>query len=153
LLTILKMALSIGFRDSIPLLSAIQATRLLTFTSVGLSPTERASLSWSHNRACSYQCHLSGGKHTCIEKDIEIVPLKKIVTVLPQDTFGISKILSDYRGKQHFKSSTILQRSGNQPLLLNNDPESQTPQLNRKGQNRPGDSSNFESCQSRNRSC
>lgn len=44
----------------------------------------------------SYQCHLSGGKHTCTEKDIEIVPLQKIVTVLPQDTFGISKILSDY---------------------------------------------------------
>src|SRR6516162_2211203 len=30
----------------------------------------------------SYQCHLSGGKHTCIEKDIEIVPLEKIVTVM-----------------------------------------------------------------------
>ena len=44
----------------------------------------------------SYQCHLSGGKHTCIEKDVEIVPLEKIVTVLPYDTFGISKILSDY---------------------------------------------------------
>lgn len=44
----------------------------------------------------SYQCHLSGGKHSCIEKDIEIVPLQKIVTVLPSDTFGISKILSDY---------------------------------------------------------
>ena len=42
-------------------------------------------------------CHLCGGKHTCIEKDIEIVPLEKIVTVLPQGTFGISKILSDYR--------------------------------------------------------
>lgn len=44
----------------------------------------------------SYQCHLTGGKHTCIEKDIEIVPLEKVVTVLPHDTFGISKILSDY---------------------------------------------------------
>lgn len=44
----------------------------------------------------SYQCHLAGGKHTCIEKDIEIVPLEKIVTVLPEDTFGISRILSDY---------------------------------------------------------
>ena len=44
----------------------------------------------------SYQCHLSGGKHSCIEKDIEIVPLQKIVTVLPEDTFGISRILSDY---------------------------------------------------------
>ena len=45
----------------------------------------------------SYRCHLSGGKHTCVEKDIEIIPLQKIVTVLPEDTFGISKILSDYR--------------------------------------------------------
>ena len=43
----------------------------------------------------SYQCHLKGGKHTCIEKDTEIVPIEKIVTVLPEDTFGISKILSD----------------------------------------------------------
>jgi hypothetical protein len=44
----------------------------------------------------SYQCHLSGGKHTCVEKDIEIVPLEKIVTVLPEDTFGIGKIFTDY---------------------------------------------------------
>jgi len=52
----------------------------------------------------SYQCHLSGGKHTCIEKDIEIVPLQKIVTVLPEDTFGISKILSDYRVETTFQT-------------------------------------------------
>ena len=51
----------------------------------------------------SYQCHLSGGKHTCIEKDIEIVPLEEIVTVLAQDTFGISKILSDYRVETTFQ--------------------------------------------------
>jgi hypothetical protein len=44
----------------------------------------------------SYQCHLSDGKNLCIEKDIEIVPMEKVVTVLPQDTFGVSKILSDY---------------------------------------------------------
>jgi hypothetical protein len=50
-----------------------------------------------------YRCHLSGGKHTCIEKDIEIVPLQKIVTVLPEDTFGISKILSDYRVETTFQ--------------------------------------------------
>ena len=41
----------------------------------------------------SYRCHLAGGKHTCVEKDIEIIPMQKIVTVLPEDTFGISKIL------------------------------------------------------------
>jgi Polyketide cyclase / dehydrase and lipid transport len=44
----------------------------------------------------SYRCVLSGGKHTCVEKDIEIVPMQKVVTVLPQDTFGISKALPDY---------------------------------------------------------
>lgn len=51
----------------------------------------------------SYQCHLSGGKHTCIEKDIEIIPLEKIVTVLPSDTFGITKILSDYTVETTFR--------------------------------------------------
>lgn len=51
----------------------------------------------------SYQCHLSGGKHTCIEKDIEIVPMQKIVTILPEDTFGISKILSDYTVETTFR--------------------------------------------------
>jgi uncharacterized membrane protein len=55
----------------------------------------------------SYQCHLSGGRHTCIERDIEIVPFQKIVTVLPEDTFGISKILTDYRVE------TIFHKLGN----------------------------------------
>ena len=32
----------------------------------------------------AYQCHLRGGKHTCIEKDIEIVPMERIVTILPE---------------------------------------------------------------------
>ena len=50
----------------------------------------------------SYRCHLLGGKHSCIEKDIEIVPLQKIVTVLPEDTFGISRILIDYTAETTF---------------------------------------------------
>ena len=44
----------------------------------------------------SYQCHLTDGKNTCIEKDIEIVPMQKIVTVFPQDTMGLVKLLPDY---------------------------------------------------------
>ena len=52
----------------------------------------------------SYQCHLSGGRHRCVEKDIEIIPLQKIVTVLPEDTFGISKIFSDYRVETTFQT-------------------------------------------------
>lgn len=44
----------------------------------------------------SYQCHLKDGKNTCVEKDIEVVPLQKLVTVFPEDTMGISKLLPDY---------------------------------------------------------
>jgi hypothetical protein len=44
----------------------------------------------------SYRCHVAGGKHTCVEKDIEVVPMEKIVTVMPEDTFGISTVLPDY---------------------------------------------------------
>jgi hypothetical protein len=48
LLTILTMVLSIGYRSSVSFLSAIQATGLLTLAPVGLPPTERASLGWTH---------------------------------------------------------------------------------------------------------
>src|SRR5260370_8183093 len=34
----------------------------------------------------SYQCHLSGGKHTYIEKNIEIILLQNISPVFPHDT-------------------------------------------------------------------
>jgi hypothetical protein len=44
----------------------------------------------------SYQCHLKDGKNTCIEKDIEIIPMQKIVTVFPHDTMGLTKLLPDY---------------------------------------------------------
>lgn len=43
-----------------------------------------------------YLCHLTDGKNTCTERDIEIVPMKKIVTALPEDTMGLSKLLTDY---------------------------------------------------------
>jgi Metallo-beta-lactamase superfamily len=46
---------SIGSRNSVSLLPAIQATRLLTLASVGLSPTEHASLRWTHNRTCPFR--------------------------------------------------------------------------------------------------
>src|ERR1039457_4507144 len=48
LLTILTMVLSIGFRNSVSFLSAIQATGFLTLTPMGLPPTEHASLRWTH---------------------------------------------------------------------------------------------------------
>src|ERR1700720_1104469 len=48
------MALSIGFGNSVSLLFAIQATRLLTFASVGLFPTEHSSLSWTKFRTAGF---------------------------------------------------------------------------------------------------
>ncbi len=48
-LTIPKMALSIGFKNSVSLLPAIQATGRLTLAPVGLPPTEHASLCWTHS--------------------------------------------------------------------------------------------------------
>jgi hypothetical protein len=44
----------------------------------------------------SYQCHLKDGKNFCVEKDIEIIPMERIVTVFPSDTLGLSKLLPDY---------------------------------------------------------
>ena len=51
----------------------------------------------------SYQCHLSDGKNTCIEKDIEIIPMEKIVTVFPSDTMGLTHLLPDYVVETTFK--------------------------------------------------
>ncbi len=47
-LTIPKMALSMGFRSSVSLLPAIQATGLLAVAPKGLTPSERVSLRWTH---------------------------------------------------------------------------------------------------------
>src|SRR5580700_7144161 len=42
------MALSIDFQDSVSFLPTIQATRLLTLASAGLTPAEYTSLSWTY---------------------------------------------------------------------------------------------------------
>src|SRR5262249_46035686 len=44
----------------------------------------------------AYKCNLGDGKNTCIEKDIEIIPMEKIVTVFVSDTMGLTKLLPDY---------------------------------------------------------
>src|ERR1700680_1130120 len=51
------MALSIGFRDSVSFLLTIQATGVLTFTLVGLLPTEYTSLRWTHPHALRIPPH------------------------------------------------------------------------------------------------
>jgi hypothetical protein len=54
--TIPKMALSIGFTSFVSSTDAIQATRSLILTSVGLSPTEHASLRWTHSLLNTHPC-------------------------------------------------------------------------------------------------
>jgi hypothetical protein len=46
--------LSIGFRVSVSLHSAIRATGLLTISLAGLSPAERVHLFWTHNQAAAF---------------------------------------------------------------------------------------------------
>jgi hypothetical protein len=48
LLTLLARALSIGFIGFVSSTDAIQATGTLTPPPVGLTPTEHASLRWTH---------------------------------------------------------------------------------------------------------
>jgi len=53
-----------------------------------------------------YKCHLRGGRHTCVERDVEVVPMERIVTALPEDSFGVARLLPDYRVE------TMLERVG-----------------------------------------
>ncbi len=54
----------------------------------------------------AYKCHLRGGRHTCVERDIEVVPMERMVTTLTEDTFGVVRLLPDYRVE------TTLEREG-----------------------------------------
>ena len=49
-----KLALSMGFRPSVSLQSAIQATGPLALTLAGLTPAEDASLHWTHIEINTY---------------------------------------------------------------------------------------------------
>jgi hypothetical protein len=44
----------------------------------------------------AYRCYLTDGKNTCVEKDLVVVPMERIVTALPEDTMGITNMLPDY---------------------------------------------------------
>ncbi|GHO90252.1 hypothetical protein KSF_003000 [Reticulibacter mediterranei] len=55
-------------------------------------------ISGKHQREqeVAYRCHLNDGKHMCVEKDLEVVPLERIVTAFSEDTMGMTKLLPDY---------------------------------------------------------
>lgn len=50
----------------------------------------------------SYQCNIANSNHKCVEKDIEVIPFTKIVTVFPSDTMGLTKLLPDYIVETNF---------------------------------------------------
>lgn len=50
----------------------------------------------------SYQCNLANSDHKCVEKDIELIPFSKIVTVFTSDTMGLTKLLPDYIVETNF---------------------------------------------------
>lgn len=50
----------------------------------------------------TYKCYLKDGEHNCTEQDIEVVPMEKIVTSLPEDTMGLSRVLKNYIVETHF---------------------------------------------------
>jgi len=54
----------------------------------------------------AYRCYLKDGKNTCVEKDLEVVPMERIVTALPEDTMGITKMLPDYIVETRFTPLT-----------------------------------------------
>src|SRR5262245_24107433 len=54
-----------------------------------------------------YKCHLRGGRHTCVERDVEVVPMKRIVTALPEDSFGVARLLPDYRVETTFERESV----------------------------------------------
>lgn len=60
----------------------------------------------------AYQCNLTAGKNSCIEKDIEIIPMQKVVTVFLSDTMGLTKLLPDYLVE------TTLQKKDEQVTIL-----------------------------------
>jgi hypothetical protein len=85
-----------------------------------------------------------GGRHKCTVKDVEIVPIEKIVTILPEDTFGIRKVLSVYRVETTFKRiDEHTTGDDSYSPLHNGQSRSQALQPVGKQENRPRDDSDL----------
>ena len=101
----------------------------------------------------SYQCHLSGGKHTCIEKGHRDRPAGEDRHRIAARHVGDKQDSRRLQGGNHVsKTRRLFNKGGDQPLLLDENPEGHAPQPDRTGQNCSRYSSNFEVGQSCNRS-
>jgi len=82
------MALSIGFTRFVSSADATQVTGLLTFAPVGLSPTEHASLCWTHSFAkTSYASKglilpLHGGKVHVVMLNAIVIAIRFVLLML-----------------------------------------------------------------------
>src|ERR1022692_288815 len=86
------MVLSIGFKVSVSLHFAIQATRLLILASAGIVPAERVRLSWTHNRTCRSPASKSRRNRILLRAGIAFVVVA--LAALLADKFWISKHLT-----------------------------------------------------------
>src|SRR5882762_4228347 len=84
------MVLSIGFGNSISLLPAIQATRFLTFSSVGLSPTVHTCISWSHNRTCGFAASGSRRRLTQLPRPLHVTP-----SATSENNWGVVRLIAN----------------------------------------------------------
>ena len=76
-----------GFRSSVSLLPAIQATGLPTLTPAGLTPAEHASLSWTHNRTCRFP---ASGSRTRTHAVFRVRRHRQLLNISGVDRFPIS---------------------------------------------------------------
>src|SRR5258708_7883398 len=85
LLTIPKMALSAGFIRFVFSTDTTQAKGLLTFTPVGLRPTEHVCLSWTHSFASSaarYAAIGSGASRVIVFSSVPLHSLEFRITLI-----------------------------------------------------------------------
>ena len=72
-------------------------------------------------KGVAYRCHLTDGKHTCVEKDLEVVPMERIVTAYLKIPWELPKcfqimwlkrdLLLLLRTRQKWNFAIITQRS------------------------------------------
>jgi hypothetical protein len=105
------MALSIGFGNSVSLLPAIQATRLLTFALVGLSPTEHTCFSWSRFRKAGFTRYgFKAGRSSRVFPTTRILPVDRFASALRAPRFCVSAPLcvGGHNALKHLRASGYL---------------------------------------------
>ena len=73
-----------GFRDSVSLLPAIQATGFLALTLAGLTPAERIRLRWTHSRTCGFPSYGSSAPPVSIWRGDPMTETPRVIRLRPR---------------------------------------------------------------------